>query len=64
MWKLKTILESGFSGKSCGMRKGVWVEGKVHKKNRKKLIKISFRYVRVANFFEKFVFFSSPTYFE
>ena len=39
-------------------------KGKGHKKNRKKLIKISFRYVCVAKNFEKLVFFpffSLPT---
>ena len=41
-------------------------KGKVHKKREKKLIKVSFRYVCVAENFEKCVFFSSffPTYFE
>jgi len=36
-------------------------KGKVHKKREKKLIKIGFRYIRVAENFEKFVIFSQHT---
>ena len=54
------------SGSSKLQKIDISVRERFIKKREKKLIKISFRYVRVAENFEKFVFFFlfSPTYFE
>ena len=67
-WKSSCDLSQQFSHRlKCTRKdiKAIWERFK-RKKGKKKLIKISFRYVRVAKIFEKLVFFSLffPTYFE